>query len=283
MPAWLTGRLRRKATLINYHSGEARDHLRRSPSARTILTMADRIVVPSDYLRGVFGEFGVKTQVVSNSTDADQFHYRLRQPLRAFLICPRGFHPYYSVDLVVRAFAQVQTQFPAARLCLLGNGPVESQVRHLAVDLGATNVEFAGPISRQEIGRYYEQNDLFINASWVDNMPVSVLEAFASGTPVVTTAPEGIRYIVEHERTGLLCDPGDWNALAQNVCRLLKDPILASSLAQNAFEESQRYSWKQVREQWLEIYRSLAPQHYSPSTTKTAFAHGVDPCATPLQ
>jgi len=283
MPAWLTGRLRRKATLINYRSGEAGDHLRRSPSARTILRMADRVVVPSGYLRTVFGEFGVKTQVVSNFTDVDQFHYRLRQPLRAFLICSRGFHPYYSVDLVVRAFAQVQAQFPAARLCLLGNGPLESQVRHLAVELAAANVEFAGPISRKEIGRYYDQNDIFINASWVDNMPVSILEAFASGTPVVTTAPEGIRYIVEHERTGLLSDPGDWNGLAQNVCRLLKDPILASSLAHNAFEESQRYSWKKVREQWLEIYRSLAPQHYRRSTYLSHAGTMHPPCANALE
>ena len=187
------------------------------------------------------------------------------------------------VDLVVRAFAQVQTQFPAARLCLLGNGPLRSQIQNLVVDLAATNVEFAGSISRKEIGRYYDQNDIFINASWLDNMPLSILEAFASGTPVVTTAPEGIRYIVEHERTGLLCDPGDWNALAQNVCRLLKEPILASSLAHNAFEESQRYSWKTVREQWLEIYRLLTPQHYSRSASTTPYAPGVDPCATLLE
>jgi hypothetical protein len=114
-------------------------------------------------------------------------------------------------------------------------------------------------------------------------MPVSILEAFASGTPVVTTAPEGIRYIVEHERTGLLSDPGDWNGLAQNVCRLLKDPILASSLAHNAFEESQRYSWKKVREQWLEIYRSLAPQHYRRSTYLSHAGTMHPPCANALE
>jgi glycosyltransferase involved in cell wall biosynthesis len=49
--------------------------------------------------------------------------------------------------------------------------------------------------------------DIFVNASWLDNMPVSILEAFASVTAVITTGPEGIRYIVEHERTGLLSEP----------------------------------------------------------------------------
>jgi glycosyltransferase involved in cell wall biosynthesis len=60
-------------------------------------------------------------------------------------------------------------------------------------------------------------------------MPVSILEAFASGTPVVTTAPEGIRYIVEHERTGLLCEPGDWRALAKNVTRFAAESAIRAA------------------------------------------------------
>jgi len=58
-------------------------------------------------------------------------------------------------------------------------------------------------VDRDEIGKYYDRADIFINASRLDNMPVSILEAFASGTPVVSTAPEGMRYLVEHGRTGL--------------------------------------------------------------------------------
>ena len=88
-------------------------------------------------------------------------------------------------------------------------------------------------------------------------MPVSILEAFAAGTPVVTTAPEGIRYIVEHDRTGLLSPPGDWEALAENVLRLLREPCLAAELAQNAWQKSQAYRWEAVRDQWLNVYRSL--------------------------
>ena len=119
------------------------------------------------------------------------------------------------------------------------------------------DVAFTGPVSHSKMANCYEQNDIFINASCVDNMPVSILEAFASGTPVVTTAPEGIRYIVEHERTGLLCEPEDWRALAENVTRLLKDPQFAQRMALNAYEESRRYQWDVVRAQWLRVYRKL--------------------------
>jgi glycosyltransferase involved in cell wall biosynthesis len=257
MPAWLIATIRGKATVIHYHSGEARDHLRRSGIAVRILRAAGRIVVPSEYLADVFREFNLQTQVVPNFVDTAQFSFRPRQLVRPRLVCTRGFHPYYSVDIVVRAFGLIKKDYPEARLCLVGGGPTEGEVEELVKQLGLADVEFAGPVSHAEIARYYDKNDIFINASWLDNMPVSILEAFASGNPVVTTAPDGIRYLVEHERTGLLCEPGDWRALAGNVIRLLREPTLSRRLSENAYEEVQNYLWKRVRSRWLEVYRSM--------------------------
>ena len=253
----MTAILRGKKALFHYHSGEARDHLRRSAVARRVMGHADGIVVPSPYLANVFREFGLAVQVLPNVVHSSQFRYRARQPLLPRLVCTRGFHPYYSVDLVVRAFDLLKKTQPESRLCLVGKGPVEKQIRDLVRTLELRDVAFAGPVSHSEIAPYYDQNDIFINASWVDNMPVSILEAFASGTPVVTTAPEGIRHIVEHERTGLLCEPGDWQALAENVTRLLQDPQFAQRIALNAHEESRRYQWDVVRTGWLRVYRRL--------------------------
>ena len=258
-PAWLAARLRRKKALINYRSGEAPDHLRSSLAARAVLGRADRIVVPSRYLVNVFRQYGLTANVVPNIVDLAQFSYRARKPLRPWLVCTRMFEPYYQVDLVVRSFAEVAKAFPAARLCLVGNGSEEKEIRRIIAEFHLHSVEFAGAVPRGEIGRYYDQSDIFVNGSRLDNMPVSIVEAFASGTPVVTTAAEGIRYLVEHERTGLLCEPGDWKALAGNVIRLLLDSDLAFRLARNAHEESLRYRWNVVRGQWLDVYRSILP------------------------
>src|SRR5258708_18801238 len=167
------------------------------------------------------------------------------------------FEPYYQVDIVVRAFAEVTKTFPRAHLCLVGSGGMEKELRTLAASLNLANIEFAGAVPREQIGSYYDRADIFVNASRLDNMPVSILEAFAAGVPVVTTAPDGMRYIVDHERTGLLCAPGDWHALAKNITRLLLDQELAQRLAQNAHIESHRYRWEVVRTQWLDIYQSL--------------------------
>ncbi|MGH9452920.1 MAG: glycosyltransferase family 4 protein [Terriglobia bacterium] len=257
-PAWVVARWRGKAALINYHSGEAEDHLKHGWTARAILRRVQCLVVPSPFLAKVFEQFGIKSQVVPNLVDEDQFKFRLRDPLRPVLVCARGFHRYYSVDLVARAFGRVQQAFPEARLILAGTGPAEREIRALVESLKLKGVEFTGAVPRHQMGSLYDRADIFINASWLDNMPMSVLEAFASGIPVVSTGPEGIRYIVEHERTGLLCDPGDWQSLGQNVIRLLQEPQLGSRLATAAYQECRKYRWECIREQWLGVYRSLA-------------------------
>ena len=256
-PASFLAKMRGARTVVNYHSGEARDHLQRFHSAKFILSRVDKIVVPSGYLVDVFRQFGLSAAAVPNIVDLSQFRYRERNLLRPNLVCTRGFSKYYSVDVVVRAFAEVRKEYPEAKLDLVGNGPLEGDIRKLVADLKLTGVNFAGVASRQEIGKYYDQADIFINASWLDNMPLSVIEAFASGTPVVTTSPECMPYLVEHERTGLLSPVGNEKALAANVIRLLRDPVLADRLAQSARDEARKYIWEAVRDQWLNTYRGL--------------------------
>jgi glycosyltransferase involved in cell wall biosynthesis len=246
-------------TLINYHSGEARDHLQRFRAAALVLGRVDKIVVPSGYLVDVFREFNLPASAVPNIVDLSQFRFRERVPLRPHLVCTRGFSTYYSVDVVVKAFAEVKKEFPEAQLDLVGGGPLEADIRKLVSDLKLAGVNFTGVAPHHEIGRYYDRADIFINASWLDNMPLSVIEAFASGTPVVTTSPECMPYLVEHERTGLLSPVGDAKALAGSVIRLLRDRELAARLANNAHDESKKYTWEAVRERWLNTYRELVP------------------------
>ncbi|MGA8774390.1 MAG: glycosyltransferase family 4 protein [Terriglobales bacterium] len=256
-PAWFVAKLRGKKTIINYRSGEARDHLQRFRSGKYVLARVDRIVAPSGYLVDVFREFGLTAVVVPNLVDLSQFRYRERQPLRPHLVCTRGFQDYYSVDVVVKAFAEVKKQYPETRLDLVGSGPLEAEIRRQVADLKLTGVTFTGVASRDNIGKHYDDADIFINASWLDNMPVSVIEAFGCGTPVVTTSPESMPYLVENERTGFLSPVGDEHALAANVIRLLRDPELAARLAKNAHEESRKYTWDVVRAQWLKVYQDI--------------------------
>ena len=255
VPAYCVSRILRKKVLVNYRSGLAKKHLTASSLACKILQAADAVAVPSPYLVDVFKEFHVTTQAIPNVVDLTLFPYRTRDPLRPLLLCSRNLEPCYGIDLVLQAFAEVQKAFPGARLCILGEGSQENAIRRLIAELELTGVEMPGRVSRENIGRIYDQADILINASRVDNMPVSILEAFASGLPVVTTDAGGIPYIVGHEQTGLLSPVEDWKQLAANVIRLLQNSALVRQLTANAYQQASAYRWEAVREPWLRLYR----------------------------
>lgn len=256
-PAMLIAKLYGKKILLNYRSGEAEDHLRNWRSALPIIRLADKVVAPSGYLVEVFGRFGVRAEVVPNTLDFSRFVFRERQPLHPVLISNRNFEPLYNVECVLRAFALVQLEIPEARLILVGDGSQRDWLHALAIELKLKNVEFIGQIAPEEMPAQYERADIFINASNIDNMPTSHIEAFACGLPVVTSDAGGIPYIVEHERTGLMAPKGDHIALSDAVLRVLEDFGLAARLVRAARGECEKYQWSSARQGWLRIYQEL--------------------------
>ncbi len=80
----------------------------------------------------------------------------------------------------------------------------------------------------------YRSADVMLNPSLADNMPISVLEALASGVPVVTTNVGGVPYLVEHEKTALLVPPQNPEAMAEAVLLLLNDPVRAKKYGRQA-------------------------------------------------
>jgi len=257
VPAYAVARLLGKKVLINYRSGLAQKHMRASSFARGVLRHADRVMVPSAYLVDVLDEFEIAAKEIPNIVDTTLFSYRVRSPIRPLLLCSRNLEAWYGIDLILRAFAQVQRAFPEARLWILGEGSQEKAARRLLEELNVRGVELPGRIPRERIADFYDNADILINASRVDNMPASLLEAFACGLAVVSSNAGGIPAIVTHGETGLLSEMEDWKGLAENVIRLLRDPELARRLTENAHQQSREYRWEKIREPWLRTYKGL--------------------------
>jgi glycosyltransferase involved in cell wall biosynthesis len=141
---------------------------------------------------------------------------------------------------------------------VIGHGPEREHVHETARALALRNVEFVGAVRPAEMGQWYDRADVYLNASDIDNMPNSIIEAFACGLPVVTTRAGGIPYVVEHGRNGLLVDCGDHEALAAAALRLLEDAALAQRvIAEGLRDVEQLYTWAAVSDRWAAVYRRL--------------------------
>lgn len=259
LPAIIIAKLLGRPVVLNYHSGEAPDHLRRSALARRVMRRwVDLNVVPSTFLLEVLTSFGIPCRTVPNTIDAARFSYRVRDPLRPRLLSTRNFEPIYNVPAVLRAFARIQAQHPDATLTLVGSGSEEPALRALAARLQLRDVTFAGRVPPSEMHRYYAEADIYVQTPAIDNMPLSVLEAFASGLPVVSTAVGGVPAILTHGLHGLLAPADDDAMVAAHVMTLLASPAHARDLAAAAHETCTRYEWPEARDGWLAAYRSVA-------------------------
>lgn len=260
LPAYLVARFFRKAVLVNYRSGEAPDHLARSRIARAALRHTDTNVVPSAFLRDVFSTFGLRGEVISNIVDLTRFRFAPRRPIRPRVLSTRNFESLYNLDCTLRAFQIVQVRYPDASLVLVGAGSDERRLRDRVATLGLANVLFAGSVAPDEIWRYYADADIYVQTPNIDNMPSSVLEAFASGLPVVSTDAGGVPAIVTDGADGLLAPVADHAAIADRIIRLLDDQSLVDRLTTAASAKCEQYRWEAVRGQWLSLYRRLDQQ-----------------------
>ena len=259
LPAIVIAKVLGRPVVLNYHSGEAPDHLRRSPLAQRVMRdWVDLNVVPSSFLRDVLASFGIPARAVPNTIDPLQFTYRVRDPLGPRILSTRNFEPIYNVAAVLRAFARVQARRADATLTLVGSGSQEPALRTLAAQLNLCHVTFAGRVPPSDIHRYYAEADIYVQTPAIDNMPLSVLEAFASGLPVVSTGVGGIPAILTHGVHGLLAPAGDDEAVAAHVMTLLESPAYARQLAAAARQTCAGYAWPVAREGWLAAYRSVA-------------------------
>lgn len=258
-PAILIGKLYGRKVLLNYHSGEAEDHLQRwRRTAIPTIRLVDTVIVPSEYLVRVFKEFGLRAHAIHNLIDTSRFCFRERAPLRPVFLSNRNLEVHYGVDRVLRAFAIVQSKLSQATLNVVGDGSQRRSLENLAHELGLRNTSFKGQVDPNLIWETYDAADIYLNGSEIDNQPLSLLEAFACGLPIVTTDAGGIPDIVFDKVTGMVVPRGDYQQMAERAITLLENPSATNQMIERGRQECRKYSWQAVRSAWLSVYHQLA-------------------------
>jgi len=268
------GRLFGHKIIMVLRGGAMPDFMARFPGWTTsVLSRADRLLAPSDYLARAVVPYGFQAQVIPNVIDLANYPYRHRTQLQPRMLWMRTFHPFWNPEMAVRVLARLREVRPETSLVMAGQDKgLRSDVQQLAQELGVADaVRFPGFLDMEDKAREGDAADIFINTNHVDNMPVAVVEACAMGLPVVATEVGGIPDLLTNEENALLVPDSDEEAMAQAILRLLNDPDLAGRLSTNGRKLAERSSWEQVRQQWDQLFDEVISYQLSAVSSKLSF------------
>lgn len=280
--AALAGRWLRRPTIVKLaNSGEASDidkmrrgqHLALSRFMLPTALSCDRFVALNPAVVEELASAGVppdRIVRIPNGVEVEptsRDSYELHDPARLLFV--GRLHAQKGVDTLLRAFRQLRDARSAPlRLELVGDGPLREELMTLAVGLGiSADVHFAG--NRDDVPRSLGEADVFVLPSRAEGLSNALLEAMASGLPVVVSRIPGNVDVIRDQMDGLLVDVDDPAALATAIERLLADADLRGRLGRSARRTAlETYALGEVARRYEELYASVLAMPARPMTRR---------------
>jgi len=228
---------------------------------RRIWSGAAVVVANSRGLQGLALQFtpGLDIGVIPNGIDTDRFHppgkAGTAEPIQALTVCRLIGRK--RIDLLIRAVAQAKERGLRVHLDIAGDGNLMGPLRQLANELNvADGVHFLGRVPAEQMPEVYRRNDLFVMSSAHEGMSNAMLEAMASGLPIVTTRCEGVDELIADNGVVVEGLPG----LVQAIQTLAQDPARLREMAVASRRQAERFTWSAVADRYIEYYRQVLAQ-----------------------
>jgi phosphatidylinositol alpha-mannosyltransferase len=215
-------------------------------------------VVSPSVLRALSRYFEMDARIVPNGVDTQMFNPRVPRmvrfgPEKRTLLFLGRFDPRNGLPFMLRAFAEVRKRLRDVRLVVVGSGPLEGVYQRMVPDDLRDDVHFEGPalINRPS---YYASADLFCSPISNASFGITLLEAMATGTPIVATDNVGYRDLLGPE--GLLV-PYDVKGFADAIVQLLSDDRLRIAMREAGLRKAEEYSWPSVVTRLLDYFQEI--------------------------
>lgn len=205
-----------------------------------------------------------KYQIIPNGVDVSRFSPQGRK-LEKFidnkvnLLFLGRFDPRKGILELLQAYQQLTKKFANLRLIVVGDGPQRKQAEEFIKENQLKEVEFLGRVPAEMVPVCYRTADIYCSpALYGESFGIVLIEAMASGVPVVAYANEGYRLVLKDKPfSDFLVKPGDIDGLARALGRLIKDADLRKKLGKEGLKEIKQYSWEAVGQRTLDFYKSV--------------------------
>jgi glycogen synthase len=199
--------------------------------------------------------------------DARPAHDPLAPIPRPRVIFVGRLHRQKHVDVLVRAAAQM----PGVSVVLVGDGPERPGLERLVARLRLTRrVHFLGFVPHEQVAGMLGAADVLAMPSRYEELGTALVEGMQAGLPIVASDTGGIPQVIEHGRTGLLVPPGDPEALAAALTRIIHDRTLAARLGNAASREAAKYDWSDLARRVLGVYETVLAETREPRAAQPA-------------
>jgi phosphatidylinositol alpha-mannosyltransferase len=243
--------------MLGHYAGKLHGRIAVSPAARHFI---------SRYFSGEY-------KIVPNGVEPGRYQRavpiaRYRDGVPNILFVGR-MEPRKGLIHLLRAFRKLQRDGVRARLLLVGTGPGEREARRYVLTRQLEDVEFLGRVPEGQKAQLFKTADIYVSpATGRESFGIVLLEAMSAGAPIICSDIHGYRGVVRRERDGILVEPGNADALAASIRRLIDDPQLRAQLSRAGEERAQLFTWERVGQAVEEYYgfviRRLAEQGQLP-------------------
>jgi glycosyltransferase involved in cell wall biosynthesis len=259
---------RNKPYILTLHGGLLPEfYLGNEARIRKIFAGAQFITTPSRYLHGFFKEIesDIFIHYIPNMVDLSAFTPKETYSSIKKLLWVRAFTTIYNPEISIRMLHILKETHPELTLTMVGPDKGQlSEAKGLAEELGLSKkVYFTGPVQNNELPAIYREHDLYLNTTSYESFGMSVMEAGASGLPIVSSKVGELPLIWQNGRNILFANELNPEAFAHAVKSLLNNTLLANSLGMAAVDNVSEFDKERIASQWAAaIHRS---KDFSPS------------------
>ncbi|MDP3735606.1 MAG: glycosyltransferase family 4 protein [bacterium] len=230
---------------------------------RFVARRAERVIVPSEFLKRIVSMWGVpeeKMSVVYNSFEPPQESETKDEARRALglsgsiIVSAGRLVPWKGFSALIEIMPQIVPDIPDAKLVIIGDGPERERLRSQSAKCKAQSVvTLAGALPQNELHRYIRAADVFVLNSGYEGFSHQLLEAMALGTPIIASDIPGNRELIEDSRSGFLVGYNDADALLAALLRVLREEQVAVGLVGTAREKVAAFNRARIAERLVQV------------------------------
>ncbi len=242
------------------------------PYARFFFNKCNAVIAPSETTKAVLSRNGISnTTVVPNGVDMKKFNprvdgRRIRRMITTnrkdkIVLCVGRMSKEKRLDVVIRAAKLLKGK--NIKFAFVGAGPAMQRYQRMALRYGLEEtVKFMGFVKAEELPKYYAAADLFCTASTFETLGIVIIEALATGKPVVGADYLAIKELIKNGRNGEKFRPGDYRQCARKIEKVINNPAEYRETVSTAA----RYSTEKTTDMLLNVYKELVSAGVSDSS-----------------